>query len=394
MRIALVGDICCNFEKELAIAPTIFSQDDLILGNLEFPLTYSGNKANKAGPSIKGDVKDFEKFLNAIKNHKLFLSLANNHIMDYGADGLNDSIVALEKNKIEFDGISKNNNFDYKIIELNGKKIAVICFCEKQFGISQNERSGVNFADSSVYKKIKLAKENSDLVILSIHASQEMNLWPYPELQKQFRSYIDAGANIIHGHHSHVPQGYEKYENGFIFYGLGNFLVNPKNWLEYKNTLWSWKVSVDLRPDNSFDCEVMALELSSQENILHLKKKPENEIAEYRNDCNAPLHNEKQLQKIWQDYCLRFFEGYYKQRLFGKNLNKLAFHKRFELAIKLMIARLRYEKRIGDLAVLYHFFSCDSHKNLLETVLGILCGEITDIRDNEAKALVDKYFQL
>jgi poly-gamma-glutamate synthesis protein (capsule biosynthesis protein) len=115
---------------------------------------------------------------------------------------------------------------------VEGLRIGVLGRCETQFGIAL-QRPGAAALDPTLYESIRKLKSEVDVVVLSVHGAAEMVPWPSPQWQDLLRSFVDCGADIVHGHHSHIPQGYEVYQGKIIFYGLGNFLVNPADWLTH-----------------------------------------------------------------------------------------------------------------------------------------------------------------
>ena len=80
-----------------------------------------------------------------------------------------------------------------------------------------------------ISQEIQKLKSKVDLIIVSMHSGKEYQDSSNTSQQKFARLMIDAGANLVIGHHPHVIQEYEKYKNGHVFYSLGNFVFD-QNW--------------------------------------------------------------------------------------------------------------------------------------------------------------------
>ena len=211
--------------------------------NLEGPLLLPSSDlppAPKAGPTVSS----------AFPPHadgQLLCSLANNHTMDYGSAGLNATLNALRSRGIVAAGAGATRDAARRPVFLSerGLRIAVVACCEAQFGAAQLDRPGVAVLGPWVLDAIRVSRAQADAVVVSVHAGAELSPWPAPAIQDLYRSWIDAGAAVIHGHHPHVPQGCEEYHDGLILYGLGNLAVNPADWCADANALWSLAVEVD-----------------------------------------------------------------------------------------------------------------------------------------------------
>jgi len=382
---------------------------DLIIANLETPIINNINikQSDKAGPVINGNINDFENISNQLNN--LCTVLANNHIMDYGEAGLNETLNALKKNNISYCGVGENIYEAQKplILCIKNIKIAIVSVAEIQFGIAQYNKAGYNPFNANIYAQIIELKKSCDIVIISIHASSEMSPIPSPDWQDTMRSLIDVGADIIHGHHSHVPQGYEKYNQGIIFYGLGNFIVNPDKWKQYKNTLWSLTPTIIYKDGEiKFEIKTSIIEKNDDKIIIrYANKKEVTAHFEYLKICNSALSDRKLLIGLWQELSVKIYENHFGIWLGFIKLpskiiklttrNKLGNIKRaiielfFKQKQKLGVSKITKNEYL----LWYHLFACQSHEKIIETALGILGGEIADVRNKETEEIISKYFQ-
>ncbi|WP_163381066.1 CapA family protein [Cyclobacterium sp. SYSU L10401] len=197
---------------------------DLAIVNLESPLTQSTIPIAKSGPSLKAS-SETANFL--VKAGFDLATLANNHIMDFGVRGLNDTFDSLIENNLAFvgAGCSDTTAGEPYFTQSKERTLAVLNFCENEWSTTYGQNPGANPLDPiQNYHQIKSVKEESDFVLVIVHGGHEHYQLPSPRLKKLYRFYAEAGADAVVGHHSHCISGYESYGGVPIFYSLGNFL--------------------------------------------------------------------------------------------------------------------------------------------------------------------------
>jgi len=244
ISLILVGDIMLNRQVEyqirttgngdfkfpfLKIADTL-RQADIVFGNLEGPISDKGQKVGSIY-SFRMNPKSIEGLTFAGFN---VLSLANNHTFDYGRIALEDTLSRLKAAGIDYAGAGFNEKeaFSPIIKEVNGTKIGFLAYSDlgSVYWTALENSSGLALIGLEYIEKtkqdIKKAKSQVDVLIVSLHSGDEYIKEPGP-LQTSFaRAAIDAGADIVIGHHPHVVQRNEQYNNGWIFYSLGNFVFD------------------------------------------------------------------------------------------------------------------------------------------------------------------------
>ncbi len=203
---------------------------DIVFGNLEGPISERGKKLGSIY-SFRHNPKIIEGLKYANFN---VISLANNHALDYGREALEDTMNILKENEIEYVGAGFNEKeaFSVKIKEVKGQKIGFLSFTNigtKEFKAGNNF-SGISFIEKEDLEKvkeiIKEAKEKVDFLIVAFHSGKEYSFEPTPFQIEFDRMCINAGADVVAGHHPHVVQKTEKYKGGFIVYSLGNFIFD------------------------------------------------------------------------------------------------------------------------------------------------------------------------
>lgn len=223
----------------------LFADADFSIINFESVIAEEGKDSpiEKWGPNIKTgpEAVGAVKYLGAD-----MVTLANNHIRDYGADAMMETRRLLEQEGIQTVGIGKSLKDSAKIayVDAGGKRIAVINCCENEFSVADDDSPGANPIDPvRQYYSIKEARENADYVVVITHSGHEMCQLPSLRMKKNYRFFIDAGADAVVNHHQHCFSGYEVYKDKPIFYGLGNFCFDI---MPYGSTIWNEGYLVEL----------------------------------------------------------------------------------------------------------------------------------------------------
>jgi hypothetical protein len=375
---------------------------------------------NIEGPILGGDSKILKKqkkagplmFSRAIPMpaQQSIAILANNHLMDFGSCGLVETINALEQQgkyqmwRFVGAGFTKNQAIRPLIIENDGVQIGVLSRCETQFGIASTTKPGVAAFDSTIYQQISDLKKQVDFVIVSIHAAAEMVPWPSPQRQETWRSLIDAGADVVHGHHAHVPQGWEEYKGGFIFYGLGNFCVDPQKWSWHPQGLWSLTPEIELT-ENGIKIKISTTVVDEFGDAIRIREASDAEHSKhiaYLDQCNRPLSDPILLEGLMQEASIRMYNDHFSKWLGFDSPSLLKIFSR-HLRSKLGAIKRRLQgdgsqsaqsATKGQLLLRYHLFACESHNEAIGTALGVLGGELEDRRSEETAILANELMVL
>lgn len=205
----------------------LISSADIAIGNLESPLSAEGDPIGKrfvfrahprhiAGLAWAGfDV----------------LSLANNHLLDFGHQGLAQTMEVLRDNGLAYVGAGASYEEAHRplIREAKGIRVAFLAYAAIRWRGSHEvptvER--IAFAEvESVREDVRRAKQEADLVVVIMHLGTEYQAYPDEEQLAVSRAAIEAGACLVIGHHPHVVQGTAVYGEGFVAYSLGNFVFD------------------------------------------------------------------------------------------------------------------------------------------------------------------------
>lgn len=193
-----------DFSAPFARVVGVLGGDDLTIANLETPLSRARPAVDH--PFVFNGKPEYAKIL-ALGSVEL-VNLANNHTGDFGAEGAKQTVEAVEKAGV---GAFGNGRADVRTV----KGIEVV---------NLGYLGGGRGTEGRVVKDVRKHKRDDNLVIVSFHWGVEGLHVPVPEQRRMAHAVIDAGADLILGHHPHVLQGIEAYRGKHIVYSLGNFV--------------------------------------------------------------------------------------------------------------------------------------------------------------------------
>lgn len=380
INILFTGDFapCRNFEsivldkKEQVLGDALpfIEAADCSFTNLECVLTNHKKTINKSGPALKANPNCVE----ALK-HFSVVGLANNHILDYGKQGLQDTLLACENLGLPTVGSGMDLVQAQKpfIHEVKGIKIAIIAIAEHEFNQSENNGAGSAPIDPiDNYQQIKHAKAQADIVIVTLHGGNEYFPYPRPGLRKLCKHYIDLGVDAVICHHPHVPGAYEYHQGKPIVYSLGNFLFDNANPPEGWNEGYMVKLNFDHGTKGFLGLELIPYSQSVKDGGVKLctgkeKDKFLDKIESYR----RKLENNDEWQIEWKEFVAKHSESYIMRQFFPFSFRGIGF-----LARNTPIAKLFFNHS-NSLPKL-NMLRCQSHRELLTAAL----EENSQSRDN------------
>jgi len=222
------------------VMPTFF-YGDVVIGNLETPLTDKTEPTPVKSPASIELKRNFVFKTESPDTAQTMrdagitvLTLANNHILDYREEGLVDTIGHLEAAGIKYAGAGLDSKKAAKpaLLDIAGMEVAVLAASDvvpEGFAADKKKPGIVSMKNAGSFMKLirKARKDNPDaLLVLSLHWGVEATLTPSDRQKTLARKFIDAGADLIVGHHPHRIQGVEFYKGRPIFYSLGNFVFD------------------------------------------------------------------------------------------------------------------------------------------------------------------------
>lgn len=303
---------------------------DLAVLNLEAPLCEPLQAIEKTGPNMYAPVEGAEFLANAGFN---LATLANNHIFDFGAQGLESTMAALDDINVAHVGAGANlkQAAEPYVAECDGIKLAVLNFAENEWSTTRGSSAGACPIDPVAnFRAIRDAARQVDHVIVISHGGHEMNALPSPRMKQLYRFYVEAGASAVVNHHTHCVSGYEVHEGAPIFYSLGNFLFDS---FDLRSGDWTKGMAVELiLSDASLDYEIHFFDQCTDEALFRLC---DAESRTERLDCldalNRIISNDEQLEDSFRNYSkaqakqyLRYLEPVRSRLLFAAQNRGLA----------------------------------------------------------------------
>lgn len=369
MNILIAGDLCPRYrgayimESEEILKSAfeevrdIVNQSDYSIVNLECPVVSSAAKPIlKMGPNLccsenVGDLLDYIGFK--------CVTLANNHIMDYGKQGLIDTMDFCRKRHIDYMGVGLSeceaSSTFYK--KIDNKTIAIINCCEQEFSIASGDNAGAAHLEPvAIYYRINNAQNKADRVIVIVHGGHEHWQLPSPRMVDLYRFFIDAGADVVVNHHQHCYSGYERYKDGLIFYGLGNFFFDSKP--IKVDSLWNYGYMVTLSFEDDISFEIIPY--SQCDNYCGITLLQREKFNDRFDELNGIIADRKALERETNQYyakesreCALAFEPVQNRYVLGLQFRKI----------------LPLFKTKKSLLRLYNFVLCESHRDKVKWYL-------------------------
>ncbi len=375
VRLFACGDIVNSTVKKDFIdisLESIIQNSDISIGNFEAPINISPmNPISKAGPHVYQSRESVKCLKDAGFN---FMSLANNHIYDYGQSALENTIGELNKYYIEYIGAGLNFEDAYvsKKIEKNGITIGLLAIAENEFGCLYEPQNKGGYAwifHHLVEDNIRKLKQEVDIVVLIAHAGVENIAFPLKEWRDRYKRLCDVGVDVVIGHHPHVPQGYEKYNKSMIFYSLGNFYFDTSSFKD--NSDDSYSVVLEFVKSGLKDFKIIYHKKIDGQ-TRRVEKNEVNFSCEY---LNSLLENN--YEKLNNEMCIELFNKYYRS-YYEFALNAIPKNTTILQIVKFIIKKILFKIRNEDSnnLLLLHNIRIDSHRFVVQRALSLISEKI------------------
>jgi hypothetical protein len=210
----------------LDAAAALLRRADVRFANLETPLLAEGRPLYSTGVRLKSppEAVDILRRLGVD-----MVSLANNHMMDFGPPGLASTLHELNRHQIPAVGAGPTLAAARSpvILTVKGQRVGFLAACDNEGGGASRGGPGVSLiAPRALVAAVRRLRNQADYVVVAVHTGIEFCGCPEPFFVKLARRLVDAGATVVAGHHPHVPQGLERRGDGLIVYSLGDFLFD------------------------------------------------------------------------------------------------------------------------------------------------------------------------
>lgn len=228
----------------------ILRRMDAVIANLEGPITASARRWRRDWKMFH-----FRADPGAVRvltaGNVRFVSLANNHILDYGERGLLDTLAALDGVGIGYAGAGLNRveAAAPRLLDVRGLKVGLISATDRMEGFAATENGpGTNHLGIQVgshelgwicHSVSELKQAGAALIVLSLHWGPDLRTAPSEGFRRFAHAVIEHGVDVIHGHSAHVVQAIECHRHGIILYDTGNFIDDYWK-IPFRHTTWSF----------------------------------------------------------------------------------------------------------------------------------------------------------
>ena len=365
--VLIFGDICPRWGngKQFAsknaesvfhdILPLIH-EADFVTCNLEAPAT----KESKTIPKTSMNLKCYPDDLQLLKDAGFSaLSLANNHILDYGVHGLNDTLKTAQELQMITYGAGRIEEASSPLYHsIGGKMVGILSFAEHEFNCAVDYGIGANLWDDlTSIDYIRRTKDKCDYLVIQYHGGIENYEYPSPLLQKKCRLMIDAGANLVTCQHSHCIGTLEEWNNGLIIYGQGNSVFG----YNMGDIKWNVGLIIQLKIEKCISIDLIPI--SAHEDGVHLLDPEASNLLLHRVRLNSKLiKKETWVKKSWVSFCSTQRNSYLPLQ-YGWNrvlikLNKMSNG-------KLLNSFVNGRKKMVSM----NLVRCDAHREVINTIL-------------------------
>jgi poly-gamma-glutamate synthesis protein (capsule biosynthesis protein) len=236
--LVFLGDIALGRSMEMQLARygmaypwqglgSLLEGADLVVANLECVLTTRGTPLDKSY-LIRAHPRWGQTL---VQGGVDLVSLANNHALDFGQTGLEEMLDALETLEIAAVGAGRSSDEAHQpaLFTLNGVRIAILGYAAARWNGSVDVPATDRLAwaePSAIQADVRAIRDQVNLVVVLLHAGTEYAAKPSRDQVAAAHAAIDAGADLVVGHHPHVTQTVERYGGGLIVYSLGDTLFD------------------------------------------------------------------------------------------------------------------------------------------------------------------------
>jgi len=346
---ACVRDLLCAFKAA-----------DLCIANLECPLIDHESPIPKTGPVLGAEP---ECLAGIIASGVRVLGLANNHILDHGAAGLENTLRVCAKAGIRTFGAGRNlaQAREILVVPAGLLRVGLLGVAEQEWSIATEHSPGANPVDLiDCVRNIGERRKDFDFLVVLLHGGVESYRFPSPRLREVCRFLVEQGAGLVVCQHSHAAGCYERYGRGHIIYGQGNFIFdspdNPGSWQE------GFLIQLSVMPDDfSSDWQpIPYLQSDAMPGARRMPPAREKTFLQGLAERSKAIEEKDFVSRSWERFCRAQQHSFMSATLgHGRVLRRLNRHGRV------------VKHFLGDetLRTMRNCVACEAHREVLLTVL-------------------------
>lgn len=362
---------------------------DVAIANLEAPLPVEADPIPKSGPALATDPDSIDRLDAAGFD---LLTLANNHMMDYGATGLRATKTACDASSLKTAGAgdSLSSALEPARVDSHDVEVTVVNVCEREYGVASRTESGTAPADHrGAVTAIRDAADSADVVLVVSHGGVEYIPLPPPTRRERLREFVDAGADLVIGHHPHVAQGWEVYGDVPIFPSLGNFAFDRQ--ADHENT--SRGLLLEIRFEGSTVTKIDPVPTILDDTVHELPPDEADRFREYLAQASAILADDERYRTHWQTIAERLFYERYSNWLLTGVGETLGLARAQPNDPDAQRPHWDPERRRAEILTLLNIVRNESHNDVMSTALALLSGDDPDRRTEAVSQSVDELLE-
>ena len=337
-----------------------FQRASLVIANLECPLIAAPTPISKMGPVFGEDAA----CINGIRAAGIdVLALANNHILDHGAQGLENTLAVCANAGIATVGAGANLAAARQILvrTVDGIRVGILAMAEHEFSIGSADAPGANPLDLVDYvRNVAANRDSFDYLIVLLHGGAEFLTAPSPRLKQTCHFLIEMGANAVIVQHPHSFGGYESYRGGHIVYGQGALVMDEAIYRDLQSFHEGILIRLAIAPDGASSMEILPFVQSDPPpGARQMDAQRARALRATLAAKSQAILDDEFVAAEWRRFCQERKHGY---------LSVLLSHNRVVRRANRdgWLARLLYRKRrlLGTRNVI----CCETHREALETI--------------------------
>jgi poly-gamma-glutamate synthesis protein (capsule biosynthesis protein) len=337
-----------------------FHAADLSIVNLECPLIERPSPIAKTGPTFGAS----PACVNGLREAGIGVAgLANNHIMDHGAEGLRSTVRALREAGIGTVGAGENLRAARRMLvrEAGGIRIGIVAMAEHEFSIATEDSWGANPLDPVEFvREVRERRGEFDHLLVLLHGGFEFYAWPSPRIRSVSRFLVEMGATAVFVQHAHCLGGYEAYRGGHIFYGQGAVVMDEAVYRSRASFHEAYLVRLTLGAGAGVDAELIPLRQSvGGPGARRLSGAEADRLRMELAEKSKAIGDDAFVRARWIEFCLERRHAY---------LSSLLGHNKVlrKLNAGGLVGKALYGR--GALLGARNVVCCETHREVLETL--------------------------
>jgi poly-gamma-glutamate capsule biosynthesis protein CapA/YwtB (metallophosphatase superfamily) len=304
-----------------------------------------------------------DQAINGVKNAGFdLLCLANNHIMDHGAEGLENTLKVCAEAGIDVVGAGKNLTTarEIRIRRVGEVRIGILAAAEHEFSIATHDGYGANPLDLiDTVRNIRDRRRDFDYLIVLIHGSAEFHV-PTPRIKKTCHFLVEMGANAVIVQHPHMVGGIEEYRGGHIVYGQGALLMDEGIYRTLPSFHEGFLVKLEIHPNGPSTMQIVPfIQSAPAPGARRMTNEEEHAFRSMLKEKSASVLDDTVVQASWNRFCDERKYSY---------MSSIVGHNRILRMLNSKGTLTKLLSRSKRMLAIKNLVRCETHREALETI--------------------------